>query len=156
LLAGLAVAAGAAAIALGTWAFISNTRSSDPGTARSSRAGAMTASAMSFLSRPGTRRIVVAGSRGRITLAVGAHDRGILVLSGLRSAPFGKSYQAWVLGPSAKKPVSAALFSGSAQVVRLGVPVRPRSIVSITLERAGGVALPTRKAVLVARLNRGK
>jgi anti-sigma-K factor RskA len=75
----------------------------------------------------------------------------MLVLKGLGAAPEGRSYQAWVLRPNAKVPVSAAVFSGIEAIVPVSVPVQQGAVVTITLERAGGVKLPTRTPKLVAQ-----
>jgi hypothetical protein len=93
----------------------------------------------------------VSGSGGRIVLAVGSAGRAVLVLKGLAAAPQGKSYQAWVTPPKANVPASAAVFSGVEALVPLSVAVEPGSVVTITVERAGGVEAPTQIAKFVAQ-----
>jgi hypothetical protein len=152
-LAALAALAGIAAIALGATAFASTARSDDaePDTAAQKTAAIETARAISLLSKPSTQRVPVAGSGGRIVLAVGTAGRGVLVLNGLGVPQSGKAYQAWVIKPRAKVPASAAVFSGLEPFVPLSVVVVPGSVVAITIERAGGAVAPTQTPQLVAQ-----
>jgi Anti-sigma-K factor rskA len=148
-LAALAALAGVAAMVLGTTAFAASLRSDDSDGTQP--ASASRAAAISFLAKPSTARVHVAGSRGRIVLAVGSAGRGVLVLKGLGAAPQGKSYQAWVTRPKAKVPVSAAVFTGAEALVPLSLAVEPGSVVTITVERAGGAELPTQDPKFVAQ-----
>jgi anti-sigma-K factor RskA len=77
-------------------------------------------------------------------VAVAPDGSAVLALA-VPHAPTGKTYEAWVIQGADAKP--AGLFSGSAgtSIVRIRRPVRPGTIVAITLEQAGGVAKPTRK-----------
>jgi hypothetical protein len=146
-LAALAAVAGIAAIALGTWAFVTSVRAQDdPEVVRSAPTyGA--AQAISLLSKRSTERIPLEGSHGSAILAVGARGRGVLVLDGLPIAPVGRSYQAWVVEPKVRptKHLSAAVFTGVETIVRLAQPVPVGWVVGVTLEREGGVGAPTRK-----------
>jgi Anti-sigma-K factor rskA len=144
-LAALAALFGVAGIALSTAAFATSVRSNDA----DSRAAA-DARTISLLAKPSTERVPVASSGGRIILAVGSEGRAVLVLRGLGAAPADRAYQAWVTQPGAKAPASAAVFSGEETFVRLAIPLRPGAVVSITVERKGGVAAPTRTPSLVA------
>jgi len=66
-----------------------------------------------------------------------------LVVSGLRRAPGGKTYEAWVITSGRAAP--AGLFSGSAPtvVLRLRRHVPRGAVVGVTVERAGGARRPT-------------
>lgn len=69
-------------------------------------------------------------------------------------APSGKSYQAWLIGQG-QKPVSAAVFDGSAagiQIVRLAEPLPGAAAFAVTLEPSGGSAQPTSQPFLVQNL----
>ena len=151
-LAALAALVGVAAIALGTTALVSSLDSDDTTEAA---APVSTVSemdqAVSLLSKPSTQRMPVANSGGRIILAIGANGQGVLVLDGLGAPPAGKAYQAWVIKPKAKAPLSAGLFSGSETIVPLSVSVKSGSVVAITIERAGGMPAPTQAPTLVAQ-----
>ena len=148
-LAALAGLVGVAAMVVGTTAFAASLRSDDADGAQP--ASASRAATISFLAKPSTERVHVSGSGGRVVLAVGSAGRGVLVLRGLGAAPKGKSYQVWVRRPNAKVPASAAVFSGVEAIVPLSVAVEPGSVVTITIERAGGVKLPTQIAKFVAQ-----
>ena len=148
-LAALAGLVGVAAMVLGTTAFAASLRSDERDGAQP--ASPSRAATISFLAKPSTERVHVTGSGGRVVLAVGSAGRAVLVLKGFGAAPQGQSYQAWVTRPNAKVPASAAVFSGVEAVVPLSVAVGPGSVVTITIERAGGVELPTQIAKLVAQ-----
>jgi hypothetical protein len=150
-LATLAAVCGMAAIALGLWAFVSSVRENDaPQIIRPPISEA--AQAISLLSKPTTVRLPLAGSDGRVVLAVAENGRGILVLDGLGVAPVGRTYQAWVVNRGrGETPLSAALFTGVETVVPLTARVEPGSAVGISIERSGGASAPTRTLRLVAQ-----
>jgi anti-sigma-K factor RskA len=84
-------------------------------------------------------------------LVVGSDRHATLHVSGLRSAPAGKTYEAWVIPPGAA-PQPAGLFRGGpAAIVRLHGSVPRNALVAVTLERAGGVSAPTRAPLLSAQ-----
>lgn len=149
-LAGIATVVGLAALALGAWAVVRAERSGDGEAGPSATAVQGVQQVVSLLSRPSTERIPLQGSSGRIVLVVGARGYGVLVVDGLSPAPSGKSYQAWVIRPSADAPQSGAVFSGSDVVVPLTTAVPPGAAVAITLERAGGAPAPTQTPKLIA------
>ena len=151
-IAGLALAAGVAAIALGLWAFVTSVREEKPVFVPPTVPKTATDSTISLLSKPSTTRLPLEGSRGGIVLAVGGGGRALLVVDRLPPAPAGKSYEAWVLRPRATVQVPAAVFSGRETVVPLSVPVRPGSILAITIERQGGAPAPTQTPLYVAQL----
>jgi Anti-sigma-K factor rskA len=144
-LAALAAVAGLAAIGLGLWAFVASLHDDGATTARPVPT-AETAQALSLLSEPTTVRLPFSGEDGWLTLAVGANGRGLLVLDGVRVAPVGRTYQAWVVPRGARsEPLSAAVFSGIEGVVPLTARVQPDFVVGITIERPGGAPAPTRR-----------
>ena len=148
-LAAIAGILGVAAIALGVTALVTSLDSD--GESAAEAASPDSAQTISLLSKPSTQRVPIAGSGGRIILAISSEGRGVLVLDGLGLAPAGKDYQAWVIRPKAKAPASAGVFSGVETIVPLSVAVRPGSLVAITIERAGGVPTPTQTPKLVAQ-----
>jgi len=155
-LATLAALAGLAAIALGLLAFTASIRDRDSAGAESLPAP-KTAQAISLLSKPTTERLPFGGTDNWLTLAVGSNGRGLLVLDGVRVAPVGRAYQAWVVTRSAgAEPLPAAVFSGIEGVVPLTARVQPGFIVGITIEKPGGAPAPTKSFQLaVERPGRG-
>jgi anti-sigma-K factor RskA len=84
-------------------------------------------------------------------LVVGSDRHATLHVSGLRPAPAGKTYEAWVI-PHGAAPQPAGLFRGGpGAVVRLRGSVPRNAVVAVTLERAGGVSAPTRAPLLSAQ-----
>jgi Anti-sigma-K factor rskA len=147
-LGGLAAVAGAAAVALGVLAVVSDIYGNNPD------AGAVAAEsqqAIGLLSRPGTVRIPLEGSGGSVVLAVASGARGVLVLDGLAPAPSGKAYEAWVVGPGETVPTPAAVFSGSETMVSLSRPVPLGATVGITVESSVGVDAPTQRLRFAAQ-----
>ena len=95
------------------------------------------------LSQSSHPRVVSAAVR------VGANGKATLTVSGLRAAPHGKTYEAWVI-PTGRPPRPAGLFSGST-TVRLRGTVPSNAVVAVTVERAGGAPAPTTAPILTAR-----
>jgi hypothetical protein len=151
-IAGFALVAGVAAIALGLWAFVTSVREEDPVFLPPTAPATQDERTIALLSKPSTKRVPLDGSRGRIVLAVGGGGQALLVVDGLARAPHGMTYEAFVLRPRATAPAVAAVFSGRETVVPLSVGVRPGSILVVTLERAGGVKAPTQTPLYVAQL----
>ena len=76
---------------------------------------------------------------------------GTLHVSGLASAPNGKTYEAWVI-PHGGAAKPAGLFSGgSSSIVHLRGSVPRSAVVAVTLERAGGSAKPTTSPIFSTR-----
>jgi hypothetical protein len=146
-LAAFAAVAGVAAIALGTWAFVTSVRAQDDPEVVRSAPSYGAAQAISLLSKRSTERIPLEGSHGSAVLAVGARGRGVLVFHGLPIAPAGRSYQAWVVDPKVRPPehLSAAVFTGVETIVPLAQPVPEGWVVGVTLEQEGGVGAPRRE-----------
>jgi len=98
----------------------------------------------SVLAEPGAK-LVPMGDRG--ALAVAPDGTAAIALTVPR-APAGKTYEAWVIRDGAAQ--RAGLFSG-ATVLRIDRPVKPGSVVAVTLERAGGVDAPTSKPLAATK-----
>lgn len=145
-LAALAAACGIAAILLGAWAVVADLRSADEASSNSPSLERV----VSILTGASTERFPLRGSMGRITLVVGAGERGVLALDGLGSAPDGRVYAAWLVPPGSATPVRVATFSGEEQVVLLPRRVRPGASVGVTLEPASAPDRPSRTLRLVA------
>jgi anti-sigma-K factor RskA len=137
-----AAVAAAAAIGLGIWAAMLH---SDLGNERS--AHSRMEEAIAIVAAPGTRHVDLAGANG--SLAVARSGRAVLVMPDLRKAPAGKTYEAWVIQGS--KPSPAGLFAGGRDtVVPLSRLVAPGSVVAVTVERKGGVDMPTQTPIISA------
>lgn len=146
-LAALAAGCGVAAILLGAWAVVADVRS---GSVASSSNSPALDRAVALLAGPGTARFPLRGSMGRITLVVGADERGVLALDGLGSAPEGRAYAVWLVPPGSATPVRVATFSGTEPVVLLSRRVRPGASIGVTLEAASAPDRPSRTLRLVA------
>ena len=148
-LAGLAAAAGIAAIVLGGWAFVSGAGTDRAGESRPATPPTGYEDAVTLLAKPNAERLRLHGSLGRIILVVQPSNDAALVLNGLGPADSEWAYQVWVTPPDSITPRSAGLFSGREIVVPLTSPVPPRAVVAVTLEPATGSFAPTRRAKLV-------
>ena len=146
-LAALAAGCGVAAILLGAWALVADVRSDNPA---SPPAGAALERAAAILAGPSTERIPLRGSMGRITLVVGAGERGVLALDGLGSAPEGRVYTAWLVPQGSATPVRVATFSGKEPAVPLARRVGRGARIGVTLEDASAPDRPSRPLRLVA------
>jgi anti-sigma-K factor RskA len=76
------------------------------------------------------------------TVAVGQNGKATISVSGLASAPHGKTYEAWVI-PAGHAARPAGLFSGSTSAMHLSGTVPKHAVVAVTLEPAGGSKKPT-------------
>ena len=93
---------------------------------------------------------VAAAAAACVTVVLGANRTATLHITGLSSAPSGKTYEAWVI-PKGTAPRPAALFSGGGSTsVHLSGTVPPNAVVAVTLERAGGVPAPTTTPIFAA------
>jgi anti-sigma factor RsiW len=129
--AAVAVAATAAAVAFGVWA------ASLPHSLSGERA------AVRILSDPNARHVPVANPKGELVVA--PSGQAVLNVS-LPAPPKGKTYEAWVAAPSAKR---AGEFDG--HTVRLTQRVPDGARVMVTVERSGGVDRPTSSPLLIVR-----
>lgn len=145
-LAALAAGCGMLALLLGASALVADLRSDDP----AAHDVPALAQAVAILAGPGTERFPLRGSVGRITLVVGAADRGVLALDGLGPAPAGSAYAAWLVPPGSATPYRVATFSGREPAVPLGRSVRRGARVGVTLEETPAPERPSRSLRLVA------
>jgi anti-sigma factor RsiW len=95
----------------------------------------------SVLGDPAAQRNALADDRG--TLVVSPDGRAVLVVKQLRSAPPGKTYQAWVSAGGAPQP--AGTFDGGRRhsVLLLTRSVPQSAKVLVTVEKHGGSDAPT-------------
>lgn len=129
--AAVAVAATAAAVSLGVWSASLHHSLSDE------------RAAVRILSDPNARHLAVARPKGELVIA----PSGEAVLSvSLPSLPKGKTYEAWVAAPGAKR---AGEFTG--RTVRLTQHVPVGAQVMVTIERSGGVDSPTSSPLVTVR-----
>jgi anti-sigma factor RsiW len=136
-----AAVAACAAIGLGIWA-VTLSRSLD----RTRSAKEQQAGVLSIVGDPAARRFALSGAHG--TLVVSRTGASALLVSNLRPAPSGKTYEAWVI--QGKTPKRAGTF-GEAKPFRLTRPVPQGAVVAVTLERHGGVDAPTTKPLTAAQ-----
>jgi anti-sigma-K factor RskA len=88
----------------------------------------------------GLRIAQLQGASGSVV--VDPEGRGVLVISNLRPAAAGKTYEAWIVRDGKAEP--AGVFEGGDTVlVRLESAVPKGALVAVTVERAGGAPQPT-------------
>jgi anti-sigma-K factor RskA len=131
--AGIAAAAACLAIGLGIWAnSLSNSLDRE----------SSTNSTYEQILRFGAAAKPLIGADG--SLLVANDGRAALVVCGLADAPSEKTYEAWVI--TGKTPQPAGLFRGGnngCSPVVLTERVPNNATVAVTIEQAGGAALPT-------------
>jgi anti-sigma-K factor RskA len=86
-----------------------------------------------------------------LSVSVGPNRTATIHVSGLATAPHGKTYEAWII-PSGRSPRPAGLFAGGASsMLHLDGTVPKNAVVGVTLERAGGAKNgPTMTPILSA------
>jgi anti-sigma-K factor RskA len=85
------------------------------------------------------------------TVFVDRSGDGTLNVSGLDTAPSGKTYEAWVIPAGSTLARPAGLFSGGATTtIHLEKRVPEHATVAVTIERAGGSSKPTTKPIFSA------
>jgi anti-sigma-K factor RskA len=138
--AAVAAVAAAVAVAVGLWANSLSNQLDRERSAKESYARAVE------LLRGGASVTQLADAQGG--LVVGGNRNAALVICGLRRAPSGKTYEAWVIRGQVAKP--AGLFRGGSgcRPVLLTIPVPAGAVVGVTLERRGGVKQPTQVPLL--------
>jgi len=149
-LAALAAGCGVAAILLGAWALVAEVRSGNSAATPNSPA---LERAVAILAGPSTERFPLRGSMGRITLVVGAGERGVLAVDGFGRAPDGSVYAAWLVPPGSAAPVRVATFSADEPAVPLSHRVGRGARVGVTLEAEPAPDRPSRTLRLVAVRN---
>jgi anti-sigma factor RsiW len=97
----------------------------------------------------GLRTIPLAGAAGSVV--VSDDGSAALVVAGMRAAPAGKTWEAWVL--KGNRAYRAGLFhgGGATTVVKLGHRLTKGARVGVTLERAGGVEAPTSQPLVTSQ-----
>jgi anti-sigma-K factor RskA len=76
-------------------------------------------------------------------VVVGADRHATLTVSGLRRAPQGKTYEAWIIPPGGRARPAGLFEGGGRTVVHLLGTVPSGSTVAATVERAGGASAPS-------------
>jgi hypothetical protein len=142
-LSSVAAVAAVVAIGLGIWAASLSNELDD---VRGQRAGE--AEAVAILSDPRRQEVELMGADGR--LVVSATGRAALVLSGIERAPEGKTYEIWVIEGGKPKPAGLFENAGTRTVLTLSRPVPDDAVVAVTVERDGGVSLPTGTPIITS------
>jgi anti-sigma-K factor RskA len=88
------------------------------------------------------RSSTLAGAAGSVVTTDDGRN-GILVLSNLRPAPRGKTYEAWVIEGSRARPAGLFRAGPGTVTVRLSERVPRGARVGVTVEHAGGASSPT-------------
>ena len=101
-----------------------------------------------ILADPDAKSIPLKGANGRVVVT----DTGeaALVVSGLATAPKGKTYELWVAENGQMLPAGVFDAQHERDVVRLTRPVRPGSGVAVTIEDDGGTDAPTGDPIITA------
>ena len=132
----VAAVAATVAIALGLWAA---SVSSDLDRERS---------LLAILADPEARTIPLDGANGRVVVT--NTGEAALVVSGLPTAPEGKTYELWVAKGEEMLPAGVFDAKHERDVVRLTRPVPPGSGVAVTVEDDGGTDVPTSDPIFTA------
>jgi hypothetical protein len=96
----------------------------------------------------GLRTVPLAGAAG--SLVVNGDGRAALVVAGLKPAPSGKTWEAWVIDGGRAQPAGLFAGGGRTTVVRLTRTVPRKAIVGLTLERAGGASSPSMQPLVTS------
>jgi anti-sigma-K factor RskA len=101
-----------------------------------------------ILADPDAKAIPLKGANGRVVVT----DTGeaALVVSGLATAPEGKTYELWVAQNGKMLPAGVFDARHERDVVRLTRPVPPGSGVAVTVEDDGGTDAPTSDPIITA------
>ena len=124
--AAFAAAACAAAVGLGVWAVSLSHR---------------------LDARPQAVQLV--GAQGR--LVVTPSGEGTLVVSGLRPAPTGKTYEAWVIRGGQATPAGTFHGGSGRTAVALTAPIPDGAVVGVTLERAPSASQPSQAPLFTSQ-----
>ena len=133
-----------AAAALGAWAIWGGTTAGSSATVPAGAAQAIEPHLAARRPASRGRR----ARRGRWSSYVTPNGKAVLIVFGLKAAPTGKEYQAWIV--TGKTPHSAGLFKGGETqlVIPLAQRIPKGAIFAVTLEKAGGVPAPTQVAAV--------
>nr|WP_295864411.1 anti-sigma factor [uncultured Chitinophaga sp.] len=106
-----------------------------------------------FITAPGTLKVMLAGVAGRedhqVTLYWNIQTKEVSLIASRLPAPApGKQYQLWAIVDG--KPVSAGLLTQRCVDLCLLAPVQQAQAFAITLEKAGGSAVPTLDQMVVS------
>lgn len=96
----------------------------------------------------GLRAIPLAGAAGSVV--VNDDGSAALVVAGMKAAPTGKTWEAWVIEGGRAQPAGLFHGGGRTTVVRLARRVGKGAVVGVTLERAGGATAPTSKPLVTS------
>jgi anti-sigma-K factor RskA len=99
-----------------------------------------------ILSDPRASRNAFSNDSG--TLVVSRSGDAVLVMNELAAASPGRTYEAWVASGGSPEPAGTFDGGGNVAVVLLGRRVPADATVLLTLERDGGAAAPTSKALM--------
>ncbi len=134
--ASLAAVAAVLAIGLGLWGSSLAGQLDDIRAERASER-----QAFEIIADPRSRKVPFAGAEGNLFLA--STGTGAVVLSGLDEAPEGKTYEVWVIEGGVSH--RAGIFEGGDGRLMLALerPVPQEAKVAVTLEKDGGVEVPT-------------
>lgn len=150
-LVGLALLAGAGAIALGALAVLeAGEKDGRQVVAPATTTERDLRQALLLLAKPSTERVPFERSAGSLVLAVGSGGRAALVLRGFPPAPAGRTFHAWVFPPHGGARHAAA-FAGAQPVVPLRRLVTVGSSVVVAPGRQSSPAPPSKRVGLVAR-----
>jgi hypothetical protein len=138
-LAAVAMATGLAAIGLGTWSVVSETRSQP-----TAGEDAAVERSLAVLADSSAVRYPLRRSVGRIALVATQSDEAVLALDGLGPAPDGSTYRVWLVAPGSATPVGDAAFDALSPVVAIERRIPRGTRVGVTLEPAADTAGPSR------------
>ena len=105
-------------------------------------------SLLAILADPDAKAIPLEGANGRVVVT--ETGEAALVVSGLATAPEGKTYELWVAEGDKLLPAGVFDARNERDVVRLTRPVPPGSGVAVTIEDDGGTDAPTGDPIFTA------
>ncbi len=94
------------------------------------------------------RGVPLAGAAGSVV--VGGNGDAALVVAGLKPAPAGKTYEAWVIEAGKASPAGLFQVEGSTVTLRLTRALPKGAVVGITIERAGGAEAPSMQPLVTS------
>ncbi len=94
------------------------------------------------------RGVPLSGAAGSVV--IGGEGKAALVVSGLKPAPAGKTYEAWVIQDGKAYPAGTFDARTSTVTIRLKHAVPRGAVIGITIERTGGAAAPTMQPIVTS------